>query len=46
VSAGIEDVAERLEAEERLERQADREYWAPLKRELEEFRRNHRTTGY
>jgi hypothetical protein len=27
-----------LEAEEREERRKDREYWAPLKRELEEFR--------
>jgi hypothetical protein len=31
-------VMEALEAEEREERRKDREYWAPLKRELEEFR--------
>jgi hypothetical protein len=31
-------VSEALEAEEREERRKDREYWAPLKRELEEFR--------
>ena len=34
-----EDVSEALEAEEREERRKDREYWAPLKRELEELRR-------
>lgn len=33
-----DDVSEALEAEEREERRKDREYWAPLKRELEEFR--------
>ena len=32
-------LAARLEAEERAVRQADREYWAPLKRELQELRR-------
>src|ERR1017187_3823969 len=31
-----------LEAEEREERRKDREYWAPLKRELEEFRLDRR----
>lgn len=30
-------VSEALEAEEREERRKDREYWVPLKRELEEF---------
>ncbi len=38
LSAHLEDVTETLEAEEREERRKDREYWAPLKRELEEFR--------
>ena len=38
LSARPEDVSETLEAEEREERRKDREYWAPLKRELEEFR--------
>jgi hypothetical protein len=28
-----------LENEERRERQADRDYWLPLKRELEQMRR-------
>lgn len=32
------DVAAALEASEREERHRDREYWAPLKRELEELR--------
>src|SRR5262249_26617791 len=31
-----------LKEEEREERQRDREYWAPLKRELEEFRKERR----
>jgi len=39
LSARPDDVREALEAEEREERRKDREYWAPLKRELEEFRR-------
>jgi len=38
LSACLDDVSETLEAEEREERRKDREYWAPLKRELEEFR--------
>jgi hypothetical protein len=38
LSAHLDDVSETLEAEEREERRKDREYWAPLKRELEEFR--------
>jgi hypothetical protein len=33
-----DDVSAALQAEEREERRKDREYWAPLKRELEEFR--------
>jgi hypothetical protein len=33
-----DEVSEALEAEEREERRKDREYWAPLKRELEGFR--------
>jgi hypothetical protein len=33
-----DDVREALEIEEREERRKDREYWAPLRRELEEFR--------
>ena len=38
LSARLDDVSETLEAEGREERRKDREYWAPLKRELEEFR--------
>jgi hypothetical protein len=38
LAARPDDVSEALEAEEREERRKDREYWAPLKRELEEFR--------
>jgi hypothetical protein len=38
LSARQEEVSETLEAEEREERRKDREYWAPLKRELEDFR--------
>jgi len=34
----LDDVSEALAAEEREERRKDREYWAPLKRELEELR--------
>jgi hypothetical protein len=38
---GDEDALElAIEAEERKERHADRDYWAPLKRELELLRRN------
>ena len=33
------DLIERLSEEERLERKADREYWTPLKAELEQLRR-------
>jgi hypothetical protein len=42
LSACLDDVSETLEAEEREERRKDREYWAPLKRELEEFRLSRR----
>jgi hypothetical protein len=38
LAARLEDVSDALEAEEREERRKDREYWAPLKLELEEFR--------
>jgi hypothetical protein len=38
LSGRAEDVGEALEAEQREERRKDREYWSPLKRELEEFR--------
>jgi hypothetical protein len=38
LSARPADVNEALQAEEQEERRKDREYWAPLKRELEEFR--------
>jgi hypothetical protein len=34
----LEEVAAALEAEEREEHRRDRDYWAPLKRELEEMR--------
>ena len=37
-------VSEALEAEEREERRKDREYWAPLKRALEEFRLGRKRT--
>jgi hypothetical protein len=39
LSGQPDPVSEALEAEEREERRKDREYWAPLKRELEDFRR-------
>jgi hypothetical protein len=42
LTARPDDVREALEAEEREERRKDREYWAPLKRELEEFRLSRR----
>jgi len=38
LAARPDDVSEALEEEEREERRQDREYWAPLKREIEEFR--------
>jgi hypothetical protein len=40
----IEEVRRLLDAEERDERLRDRNYWAPLKRELEDLRRKRRTT--
>ena len=39
----LDGVSDALEAEEREERRKDREYWAPLKRELEEFRLGRRS---
>ena len=42
LTARPDDLSEALEAEEREERRKDREYWAPLKRELEEFRLSRR----
>jgi hypothetical protein len=39
LGAGSDAVSEALEVEEREERRKDQEYWAPLKRELEDFRR-------
>ncbi len=38
-------VAERLAAEEHMERERDRLYWEPLRRELEQLRRARRTEG-
>jgi hypothetical protein len=39
-AAGEEiDLREALSEEERLEREADRRYWIPLKAELEQLRR-------
>ena len=40
LSAPIEAVSDALAGEEREERRKDREYWEPLRRELEEFRRS------
>jgi hypothetical protein len=37
-SGQTDDISEALAAEEREERRKDREYWVPLKRELEELR--------
>jgi hypothetical protein len=39
LTAGVEEVEQALDAEEREERLRDREYWAPLKREIEALRR-------
>ena len=39
LTAGLDEVEQALDAEEREERLRDREYWAPLKRELEALRR-------
>jgi len=38
VRGDIEQVRDLLDAEEREERRKDREYWAPLKKELEQLR--------
>lgn len=38
-------IAADLRAEEETERDADRRYWAPLRRELEQMRFDRRTTG-
>ncbi|MCX5686219.1 MAG: hypothetical protein NTW09_01965 [Candidatus Omnitrophica bacterium] len=38
VSADIEDINKKLQGEEKLEREKDREYWAPLRKELEDLR--------
>ena len=38
LSGALDDVGDALEAEEQEERRKDREYWAPLKRELEQLR--------
>jgi hypothetical protein len=40
-----EETRDLLEAEEREERRRDREYWDPLKRELEQLRLSRRTGG-
>lgn len=41
--AGSEELLKAtLREEEDAEREADRHYWAPLKRELEQLRREHR----
>jgi len=41
--ADVDAVTQCLEDEEQAERRLDREYWAPLKRELEQLRRSRRT---
>ncbi len=41
--ADMDAAARSLEEEERAARRLDREYWAPLKRELEQLRRSRRT---
>ena len=40
-----EETRTALEAEERRERALDREYWKPLKEELERLRREKRSTS-
>jgi hypothetical protein len=42
VRGDVEQVSELLDSEERDERRKDREYWAPLKKELEQLRLAHR----
>ena len=39
ISGAVAEVARYLAEEERDERERDREYWTPLKRELEQLRR-------
>ena len=41
--ADVDAVTQCLEDEEQAERRLDREYWAPLRRELEQLRRSRRT---
>jgi len=41
-SGDEESLASALQAEQEVEREADRRYWAPLKRELEQLRRDRR----
>ena len=43
--AGLPEVARLLEEEEREERREDRDYWQPLRRELEQLRRAGRISG-
>ncbi len=45
ISGDEQEVARCLESEEREERQRDREYWQPLRKELEELRRRRRSPG-
>jgi hypothetical protein len=42
LAGDLPDVARRLDDEERAEKRLDQEYWAPLRRELEELRRARR----
>lgn len=42
VAGDEEPLARALQAEQEVEREADRRYWAPLKRELEQLRRDRR----
>ncbi len=43
ISSHEQEVARCLESEEREERERDREYWQPLRKELEELRRRRRS---
>lgn len=40
ISGDVRKLADALDQEQRIERERDREYWQPLKRELEQLRRN------
>ncbi|HMD49762.1 MAG TPA: hypothetical protein VKG79_11715, partial [Bryobacteraceae bacterium] len=42
LAGDFQEVAKRLDDEERVERRLDQEYWLPLKRELEELRMSRR----